>query len=45
MSDDHVLRIADECCGAANVRAGREPDQVWQHRQFAAPNDDDNERR
>ena len=45
VSDDHVLRIAHERRDAADVSAGREGDQVRQHRKFSAPDHRDDERR
>jgi hypothetical protein len=39
MSNDHVLRIPNQRGHAADVRAGRERDEVRQQRQLTAPDD------
>ena len=45
MTNDHVLRIANECGDAANVGAGRERNEIRQQRQLPASNHRYNQRR
>ena len=45
MPNDYVLRITHECGNTADIRAGRERDQIRQHGEFPSPNHLDDERR